>query len=94
MADVVCAQNFFRRKVTKPILQVTVQYRRRMVNSQFPNIALNFTQTPNYYLRQNPIDLWSSAEPKHDWSAESSALGSMLKFKSYRQNSSKVLRGY
>jgi hypothetical protein len=24
MADVVCAQNFFRRKGTKPILQVTV----------------------------------------------------------------------
>ena len=28
MADVVCAQNFFRRKVTKPILQVTVCERR------------------------------------------------------------------
>jgi hypothetical protein len=25
MADVVCAQNFFRRKGTKPILQVTVE---------------------------------------------------------------------
>ena len=49
----------------------TVPDARRMVNSQFSNIALSFTQSPNYYLRQNPIDLWSSAEPKHDWSAES-----------------------
>ena len=60
------AQNFFKYNRRKPILQATVPDARRMVNSQFPNIALSFTQTPNYYLRQNPIDLWSLAEPKHD----------------------------